>query len=184
MIPIFLAPRALRIALAGRAERAASRLAWLHAAGAAPDVWSDRPSAEFAQAAGPGLRRMLPSADDLRAYHVIWIADLPFDVAENLAHEARAAGVLTNVEDMRALCDFHSPALVRRGALTLAAGTGGASPAVARAARERLEQAFPESWGDALRGIAESRTALRRDGVSSAALAADARAQLAEKGLI
>ena len=60
---------------------------------------------------------------------------------------ARSANVLVNVEDVLPLCDFHTPAVLRRGQLTLAAGTGGASPAVARAARERLEAAFPESWG-------------------------------------
>jgi precorrin-2 dehydrogenase / sirohydrochlorin ferrochelatase len=42
------------------------------------------------------------------------------------------------------------PALVRRGELLLAVGTGGASPALARMLRERLEVEFGPEWGEAL----------------------------------
>lgn len=184
MIPIFVSPQTVRIALVGRGERALARLSWLREAGAAPAVWSDQPTNAFAAAAGAGLLRGLPSSADVRKAHLIWVADLPPDLATALAASAREAGVLINVEDVKDLCDFHSPALVRRGALTLAAGTGGASPAVARAARERLEQAFPPAWGEALQSIAQARTVLRQSGASSTALAADARAQLANRGLI
>ncbi len=184
MIPVFISPQVTRIALIGRGIRAVARLAWLRNAGATPDVWSDQPTDAFLAAAGAQLRRGLPSAEDIRTVQLIWIADLPHDIAANIAAAAREAGVLINVEDAKDLCDFHSPALVRRGALTLAAGTGGASPAVARAVRERLEQSFPSAWGDALHSIAQARTVLRQGGASSSAVAADARAQLADKGLI
>jgi precorrin-2 dehydrogenase/sirohydrochlorin ferrochelatase len=100
-----------------------------------------------------------------------------------VANAARSANVLVNVEDVLPLCDFHTPAVLRRGQLTLAAGTGGASPAVARAARERLEAAFPESWALALKEIAQSRAVLRQKGAGFDALVADARARLAEHGL-
>jgi siroheme synthase (precorrin-2 oxidase/ferrochelatase) len=68
--------------------------------------------------------------------------------------------------------------------LTLTAGTGGASPAVARAARERLEEAFPDVWADALEEIAEARAVLRNDGAAFETLVADARARLAHHGLV
>jgi precorrin-2 dehydrogenase/sirohydrochlorin ferrochelatase len=90
---------------------------------------------------------------------------------------------LVNVEDVVPLCDFHTPAVVRRGKLTLAVGTGGASPAVARVARERLEAAFPPGWGEALDEIAEARARLRADGASFDTLSADARRRLSERGL-
>lgn len=184
MIPVYLSPQATRIALVGRSERAISRLAWLRAAGAAPDVWSDTPTAALKQAAAAHLREGLPGYEDLAGYHVVWIADLPQDTAAKLAQSARSLHRLVNVEDIRALCDFHTPALVRRGDLTLAAGTGGASPAVARAARERLEATFPDDWGDALENIAHARRALRELGASSVALADDARSRLTALGLI
>lgn len=182
MIPLFLDPAATRIALIGRGPLAARRLAWLEAGGARPEVWSDAPSSELSTVAD--LRLGLPTQNQLRSYHAIWIADLPRDTAGLLATVARGAGVLVNVEDAPSLCDFHSPAVVRRGKLTLAAGTGGASPAVARAAREQLQAAFPEAWAGALDEIAEARMALRNEGAGYDALVADAKARLAQYGLV
>jgi precorrin-2 dehydrogenase/sirohydrochlorin ferrochelatase len=182
MIPIYLDPAATRIALIGRDTLALRRLNWLRAAGAAPDVWSDAPSEVFAEAAD--LVQRLPTAEEIGAYHAVWIADLPRAEADVLAAAARARNVLVNVEDCLPLCDFHTPAVVRRGKLTLAAGTGGASPAVARAARERLEAAFAPNWETALDEIALARTALRERDAGFDALIADARERLAHHGLI
>lgn len=183
MIPVFLDPAKLRVALIGRGDLALRRLQWLRDAGAAPELWSDRPSLEFAAAGGAQLNRGLPDSGQLAKYHAIWIADLPAEEAATVAAAARTVRVLVNVEDAPALCDFQTPAVVRRGRLTLAAGTGGASPAVARAARERLEEAFDESWGEALEDIAEARTRLREAGAGGEALVGDARARLAAHGL-
>jgi precorrin-2 dehydrogenase/sirohydrochlorin ferrochelatase len=181
MIPIYLDASAIRIAVVGRGALALRRVHWLRHAGAAPDVWSDAASDELAAACD--LRPSLPSDEDLVRYHAVWIADLSQEEAASLVRAARAANVLVNVEDQIALCDFHTPAVVRRGKLTLAAGTGGASPAVARAAREQLEAAFPESWERALDEIAEARKALRERNAGSDALIDDARARLARRGL-
>jgi precorrin-2 dehydrogenase/sirohydrochlorin ferrochelatase len=184
MIPILLDPSAARIALVGRGALAERRLAWLKGGGATPDVWSDAPSAELATAAGDRLKPRLPLDVEITSYHAIWIADLAHAESEALARAARGAGVLVNVEDAPAFCDFHTPAVVRRGKLTLAAGTGGASPAVARAAREKLEVAFPPAWEDALDEIAASRAALREGRASLDALVEDARQRLTQRGLI
>jgi len=183
VIPLYLDPAQTRIALIGRGALALKRLLWLKAGGAEPDVWSSDPSPALATAAGSALKRRLPKLSDLELYHIVWIADLPAEIAEILANTARSARVLVNVEDVIDLCDFHTPSVVRRGKLTLAAGTGGASPAVARAARERLEEAFPESWSEALDEIAESRAELRKQGAGFDALIADARARLSAHGL-
>lgn len=184
MIPVYLDPAQARVAIIGRGALAVRRLQWLVEAGAAPDVWSDAPTFELANAAGAVLRDGLPGLAELARYHAIWIADLPRDEAEGLAVTAGSVNVLVNVEDVKALCDFHTPAVVRRGKLTLAAGTGGASPAVARAAREQLEAAFPEEWAHALDVIAKARAVLREDGAGFDALVADARTRLADHGLI
>ncbi len=182
MIPIYLDPSATRIALIGRGALTLRRLAWLEASGATPDVWSDAPSGDLSAAAATKPR--LPTATEITRYHAIWIADLSVEEATPLAAAARAAGVLVNVEDVVALCDFHTPAVVRRGRLTLTTGTGGASPAVARAARERLEQSFPPAWEEALDEIAASREQLRARHASFDALIKDARERLAHHGLV
>ncbi|MEZ5959026.1 MAG: bifunctional precorrin-2 dehydrogenase/sirohydrochlorin ferrochelatase [Hyphomonadaceae bacterium] len=169
MIPIYLDPARTRIALIGRGELAERRLRWLRDAGAEVELWSDA----------------LPQSEsDLALYHVVWIADLEPEESRKLAEAARAAGVLVNVEDNVPLCDFHTPALVRRGRLTLSVGTGGASPAVARAVRERLEEVFPEDWTEALEEIARARDALRANGATTEILIADARERLHARNLI
>lgn len=184
MIPIYLDPNAVRVAVVGDGALALRRVAWLREAGAEPDVWSSAPNAELAAAAGKRFNPRLPSRADLACYHAVWIADIAPADAEALAAAGRRLRVLINVEDAPALCIFHTPAVTRRGKLTLAAGTGGASPAVARAARERLERAFPSGWEEALEEIAQSRAELRSQGAGAEALIADARGRLLEHGLV
>lgn len=86
---------------------------------------------------------------------VAWV-DEPRD-RDRLAAEARARGVFVNVIDDVGNCDFAAPALVRRGELVVAIGTGGASPALARKLREELEQRFGPHWGELVEVIREVR---------------------------
>jgi precorrin-2 dehydrogenase/sirohydrochlorin ferrochelatase len=180
MIPIYVDPRAARVLLVGRGPLFARRLAWLRGLGASPRAFTDQPAA----ALGVQSAERLAGPDDFAPGQIVWIAGLEADEAEGLASAARAAGALLNVEDRPRLCDFHTPAVLRRGRLTLAAGTGGASPAAARFARERLEAHFPPEWEEALEEIADARRALRARDASFETLAADARARLSRRGLI
>jgi precorrin-2 dehydrogenase/sirohydrochlorin ferrochelatase len=178
MIPLFLDPAEVTVGLVGRGPLAERRLEWLRQGGAAPQVFSDEPSPALTEAAGPDLALRLPNADDLKAIRVLWIADLPLELAEPLHQQAMALGVLANVEDVPHLCPFHTPAVVRRGRLSLAISTAGNSPAVASEVRARLERLFPETWAAALDEIAAARKALRAEGADPAALKADALARL------
>ena len=63
-----------------------------------------------------------------------------------LARDARQAGVLVNVVDQPDLCDFFVPAIVTRGALTLAVSTSGECPSLASALRRRLESEFGSEY--------------------------------------
>ena len=74
-----------------------------------------------------------------------------------LAAASRAAGALVNVVDDIPGCDWAMPAIVRRGELLLAIGTGGASPALARKLRERLETEYGPEWAEVLRILREVR---------------------------
>lgn len=64
------------------------------------------------------------------------------EVNARVSAAAQARGILVNVADAPEYCNFIVPARVRRGELTLAISTGGASPAVAQKLRQELEQRF------------------------------------------
>jgi precorrin-2 dehydrogenase/sirohydrochlorin ferrochelatase len=74
-----------------------------------------------------------------------------------IATAARAAGALVNVVDDVAWCDWAAPAVVRRGELLFAIGTGGTSPALSKKLRERLEAEFGPEWAEILRVLREVR---------------------------
>jgi precorrin-2 dehydrogenase/sirohydrochlorin ferrochelatase len=61
------------------------------------------------------------------------------EVNRTIAAEAEAQKVLLNVVDYTPLCVFIAPSVVKRGNVTVAISTGGASPALARKLRETLE---------------------------------------------
>jgi siroheme synthase-like protein len=88
-----------------------------------------------------------------------------------VAHEGRARGVWVNAADDPAHCDAILPAVVRRGAITIAVGTGGASPALARAVRERVELALPEAYGALAEIAGRVRRELRAAGQRASAAA-------------
>lgn len=63
------------------------------------------------------------------------------------ASAARAARVLVNVVDRPAMSDFNTPAVIDRGEVVMAIGTGGASPSLATKLRNDIEAQVPEGTG-------------------------------------
>lgn len=72
-------------------------------------------------------------------------ADETFCLAAAAA--ARAAGVPVNVVDRPALCDFTTPALIDRGEVVAAIGTGGSAPLLASLLRADIEARMPPGIG-------------------------------------
>ena len=68
-------------------------------------------------------------------------------LAARAAAAARAAHVPVNVTDRPALSDFFTPAVIDRGQVVAAIGTGGASPALASLLRGDIEARVPEGAG-------------------------------------
>ena len=99
----------------------------------------------------------------------------------------------------RARCDFVLPSVLRRGPVTVAVSTGGASPIMARLLREEIEALLPEDCAALTEVVADARRVLRARGVSvgadrwrravdselrllvAAGRAADARSRLLER---
>jgi precorrin-2 dehydrogenase/sirohydrochlorin ferrochelatase len=74
--------------------------------------------------------------------------------------EARRRGVLCNVVDEPARCDFYYPAVVRRGDLQIAVSTAGRSPALAQRLRRELEAQYGPEYAAWLDHLGRSRAAL------------------------
>jgi uroporphyrin-III C-methyltransferase / precorrin-2 dehydrogenase / sirohydrochlorin ferrochelatase len=70
------------------------------------------------------------------------------DIGVAMAARARAAGLPVNVMDDLDRSTFIFPAIVDRGDVVVAVGTGGSSPVVARRVRERIEAMLPARIGD------------------------------------
>ncbi len=86
-------------------------------------------------------------------------------IYQEVAAEAEERGILVNVNDVTALCNFIAPAVVRRGEVAFAISTAGLSPALARRLREELETNPILQWADMAEMISDVRLELRGKGV-------------------
>lgn len=102
------------------------------------------------------LPRAFDPADLDGAFLSIAATDDP-ETNRRVFEEAETRGVLSQVVDDPAHCAFIMPSVVRRGDLTVAISTGGASPALAVRLRERLEQELGEEYAAFVRLAGELR---------------------------
>lgn len=77
------------------------------------------------------------------------------------ALRARGAGLLVNVVDRPALCDFTTPSLIDRSPVVVAVGTAGASAGLAKHVRLRLERLLPQGLGALADALFAAREGLR-----------------------
>jgi precorrin-2 dehydrogenase/sirohydrochlorin ferrochelatase len=86
-------------------------------------------------------------------------------VNRQIAKEAEDRNVLLNVVDVTHLCTFIAPSVARRGEVTIATSTGGASPALARTFREKLTTSRILEYADLAPILAQARAELVQRGV-------------------
>lgn len=105
-------------------------------------------------------RRFRPA--DLRG---AWLAYASTDdqrINERVFRTATRQRLFANVVDQPALCSFIAPALVRRGPLTVAVSTGGASPSLAKKVRTDVGRALGPSYVPMMRLLADLRGVAKR----------------------
>ena len=167
--PVFLEMNGRACLVVGGGQVAARKAEGLLAAGARVTVVSPALDAELA-ALKAGRRiehfeREYRQGDLRRQALVVAATDDPA-TNSRVAADARAGGVLVNVVDEPALCDFILPSVVRRGEVVLAVSTGGLSPALARWLRGELEGFLSEDFARLADLLADVRRDLRERGVS------------------
>jgi siroheme synthase-like protein len=173
----------------GGGRVAERRVMTLLEAGAVVTLVSPTLTPALAALAGAGQVRHVARAyecGDLAGVALALTAVDDPSITAAVAREARARGVWLNAADDPAHCDFILPGLVRRGVLTVAVGSGGASPALTRALREHLDATLGVEWAALGELAAGARLDLRTAGRAAdaeawrQALATDVRALLAE----
>ena len=98
---------------------------------------------------------------DLRGMSLAYVTTDNPEIARCAAAEARELGIPLNIADNPESSAFISPATFRRGDLQIAISTGGASPAVARMLRQRLEQQIGPGYAFVLEIMRRARQFLR-----------------------
>ena len=88
------------------------------------------------------------------------------DLDHHIATVARERGILVNTVDDIPFCDWSYPALLRRGDLTVAIGTGGIAPAMAVRLRDQMAEAIGPEYGALLELFAEIRPHITASGRS------------------
>lgn len=78
--------------------------------------------------------------DDLRQKNLVICATDSPELNAKVSEECAARRIWVNVVDAPRLCSFIAPAIVSRGEVTLAISTGGASPALAKFLRKKIEK--------------------------------------------
>lgn len=166
--PVCLDMTERRCLVVGGGAVAERKVAGLLEAGARLTVVSSSATDRLRDWARAGRVRLLLreySAGDLGGHSIVFVATDDGRVNADVARGARAAGVLVNAADDPAHCDFILPAVLRRGALTVAVSSGGASPALARTVRDELDGYLDrEDYTALARVAADARRTLRARG--------------------
>lgn len=163
--------RGRRALVVGGGSVAARKMAALLEAGAELTVVAREVCDEVAALERDGrvtiVRRPFEPGDARGAFLVVGATD-DEEVNQRVAGDAQTWGALVNIVDRPALCTYTVPAVVRRGALTIAVATDGRCPSVARALRERLEGQYGPEYGELVERLGEARRTLIDAGWDSA----------------
>jgi uroporphyrin-III C-methyltransferase/precorrin-2 dehydrogenase/sirohydrochlorin ferrochelatase len=151
-LPVFLDACAGVIILVGSGEPARGKLRLLRAAGAHVR-WFSRDvdvAEETLTLSGPG-RLEISFGDPLKAdwADAVAVVSAAGDALDaQIAARARRRRIPVNIVDRPELSTFIFPAVVDRGEVIVAIGTGGASPVLARRLRELIEALLPTRIGE------------------------------------
>ncbi|WP_420863152.1 siroheme synthase CysG [Algirhabdus cladophorae] len=148
--PVFMAVAGRRIVLSGGGEAALAKLRLLLKTEAHVNVFAAQADEQIIKWAATGKLTLHPrplEAGDAMCAALFYAAN------EDEAEDARVAdlahrdGALVNVVDNLADSQFITPAIVDRDPVTIAIGTEGAAPVLARAIKADLEAKLPATLG-------------------------------------
>lgn len=148
--PIFLATKGQRIVLSGGGDAALAKLRLLLKTTASIEVFAHDAAPEIVQWAAAGklsLHQRRLDHGDVRGAALFYAADEDASEDKRTAAIANAEGALVNIVDNLNDSAFITPAIVDRDPVTIAIGTEGAAPVLARAIKADLEERLPTTLG-------------------------------------
>jgi len=122
--------------------------------------------ARACRAAGAAVRMIAPEEyrpGDLAGAFLAYASTRDPGLIRRLVDEAERERVLLNVVDVPEACSFLSAAIVDRGELKIAIGTGGASPGLAARLRRELERRIGPEYRPFVAILGAVRAALARE---------------------
>lgn len=169
--PVMLDVRGRSAIVIGGDRIAAEKATALANSGARVSVLSPGFGAEMLTLAERGqvaLRHKSYESGDLAGAFVVVAATNDATLIEAIWQETQQRGQPVNIVDVPRYCTFILPSILRRGKLTVAVSTEGASPSLAKRIRQQIEEVLPSAY-EAYIDLAElARAHLRRQGVSYA----------------
>ncbi|WP_158964312.1 siroheme synthase CysG [Chachezhania sediminis] len=148
--PIFLTTAGQRVVVSGGGAAALAKLRLLMKTEARLDVFATDPAAEIRRWDAEDRLSLVERdliAGDVNGALLVYAADEDEVADARTADLARAAGILCNVVDNLDASAFITPAIVDRDPVTIAIGTEGAAPVLARRIKADLEARLPASLG-------------------------------------
>jgi uroporphyrin-III C-methyltransferase/precorrin-2 dehydrogenase/sirohydrochlorin ferrochelatase len=148
--PIFADLDNAGVLVVGGGEQAAQKVRLLRKTKARITLVAEAVTGELRALGAQGAVQIVPrafAASDVAGQRLVYAAtgDRALDAAVSRA--AKAAGIPINVVDAPELSTFITPAIVDRAPVTVAIGTEGAAPVLAREVKSRLEALLPANFG-------------------------------------
>ena len=163
LFPVFLKLKGRRCLVVGAGTVAEAKVRGLLEGGGEVYVVGPNPTETLRQWAREGKlvwhsRVFVPA--DLDGMFLAVVATSSRQLNERVYQEASCRGVLCNVVDDPAHCDFYYGAVVRRGPLQIAISTSGCSPALAQRLRRKFEKQFGPDYGAWVEQLSQTRQIL------------------------
>jgi len=181
--PIYLDVKGKRCVIVGGGKVAYRKVCSLKDAGADVIVVSPEICPEMADVKGITLIKTKYDEELLESALLVIAATDNEAVNEKVAVDARKRNIIVNVIDHPELCSFIVPSTINRGDLCISISTGGASPAVAKRIREKLEVVFGVEYEEYLNLLTKMRSIAMSD-IKDSARRRKALQRLAEKDIL
>ena len=166
LYPVFLKLEQLNVLLLGAGnvglEKLHSLLANAPAAAVtivAPDIKEEVRKLVFRHPACTIIQRSFQTSD-LTGRDIVICATDNSELHVQVREQARLQGILVNVADTPALCDFYLGSIVQKGNLKIAISTNGKSPTAAKRIKEVLHEALPQELDQVIDHLHEVRNKL------------------------